>query len=210
MKNIITITLLMLFCCCKKNSEERIVSDKKPVAHNSVQTKEVAPENKEGIIKKINDDILLALKNKNYKAFSDFIHPESGIRFSMYAFVNPTEDKHFSKADFQKYQPMRTIFTWGSRDGSGEIYKATINKYIADWVFKKDFTKSEYALNTFTGGGNSLNNLKEIYPGRNFTENYIPGSEKNGGMDWNSLRFVFEEFQGKYYIIAVINDEWTI
>jgi hypothetical protein len=128
----------------------------------------------------------------------------------MYAFVNKNEDKQFSKADFEKYLPSKTVFTWGSRDGSGEVYKATLNKYLHDWVFKKDFTKSEYAFNKFLAGGNSLDNLKEMYPNTNFTENYISGSEKNSGIDWNALRFVFEEFDGKYYIVAVINDEWTI
>ncbi|MFP3597394.1 hypothetical protein [Chryseobacterium sp. SIMBA_029] len=55
-----------------------------------------------------------------------------------------------------------------------------------------------------------MNNLKEIYPKKDFTENYIKGTEKNGEMDWKTIRFVFDEFQGKYYLIAVINDQWTI
>ncbi len=165
---------------------------------------------KEVILEKMNDDLLQAIKLGNYGTFSDCIHPEKGVRFSMYAFVNRNEDKHFSKADFQKYFPTKTIFTWGSRDGTGEIYQATINNYFKKWIFKKDFIQSKYSFNRFQGSGNSLNNLKEIYPDADFTENYISGSEKYSGMDWNSLRFVFEKFEGKYYLVAVINDEWTI
>lgn len=128
----------------------------------------------------------------------------------MYGFVDPKEDRHFSKEDFEKFQPTKTLFTWGAQDGSGDPYKATINDYFTKWVFSKDFTASQYSLNKFQGGGNSLNNLKEIYPGKDFTENYIKGTEKNSEMDWKTIRFVFEEFQGKQYLIAVVNDQWTI
>jgi hypothetical protein len=57
---------------------------------------------------------------------------------------------------------------------------------------------------------NSLNNLKAIYPKGDFTENYIKGSEANAEMDWKSLRLVFEELHGKYFLVAVVNDQWTI
>ncbi len=165
---------------------------------------------KEEALKLANDEVLKALKAKDYKTFASFIHPEKGISFSMYAFVNQKEDKHFSKADFEKYQPTKTLFTWGAKDGSGDPYKATINDYLGKWVFSKDFTASQYSLNKFVGGGNSLNNLEEAYPKHYFTENYIKGTEKSSEMDWKTLRLVFEEFQGKYYVIAVVNDQWTI
>lgn len=209
-KSFLAILLLAALSCEKKQDKSPVVStDNLKRSNERTDTK---PEafSKEVALKKTNDELLQALKVGYYDVFAKYIHPEKGVRFSMYAFVNRNEDKHFSKIDFEKYMPTKTIFTWGSRDGSGEIYKATLEQYLKNWVFKKDFTKSDYAFDTFLGTGNSLNNLKEIYPNTNFTENYIPGSEKYSGMDWKALRFVFEEFEGKYYVIAVINDEWTI
>ncbi|MET3536317.1 hypothetical protein [Chryseobacterium limigenitum] len=165
---------------------------------------------REEIIKEANDELMKALKDKDYKRFAEFIHPEKGVRFSMYAFVDPKNDKQFSKVDFEKYQPTKTLFTWGSYDGSGDPYRATVNDYLGKWVFSKDFTASQFSLDKFQGGGNSLNNLENIYPKLNFTENYIKGTEKNSEMDWKTLRFVFEDFKGKYYLVGVINDQWTI
>lgn len=209
-KTFAVLLLLIIFSCDKKQEKNPAVStDNIKRSNERTDTKQDALST-EVALKKTNDEVLQALKVGYYDIFANYIHPQKGVRFSMYAFVNKNEDKQFSKADFEKYLPSKTVFTWGSRDGSGEIYKATLNSYLKDWVFKKDFTKSEYAFNKFLAGGNSLNNLKEIYPNTNFTENYISGSEKNSGMDWNALRFVFEEFDGKYYIVAVINDEWTI
>lgn len=201
--------LFALSCDKKQDKNPAVATDNLKRSNERTDTKQDALST-EVALKKTNDELIQALKVEYYDIFANYIHPQKGVRFSMYAFGNKNEDKHFTKADFEKYQHSKTIFTWGSRDGSGEIYKSTLDLYLKDWVFKKDFTKSEYSFNQFQSGGNSLNNLKETYPNTYFTENYIPGSEKNGGMDWNALRFVFEEFDGKYYVVAVINDEWTI
>lgn len=211
-KLLIAVFVLSLVTACKKEAGKPVPNEIDSIAQNKTDTAGTVQTHadKEAALKLANDEVLKALKDKNYTAFASFIHPQKGIRFSMYAFVNLKEDKHFSKADFEKYQPTKTLFTWGTQDGSGDPYKATINDYLGKWVFSKDFTASQYSVNKFIGGGNSLNNLKEIYPKADFTENYIKGTEKSGNMDWKTVRFVFEEFEGKYYLIAVVNDQWTI
>lgn len=198
---------------CNEKADKSTTDNKiNSTAQTSVQTSNPSESTitREEIIKETNDVILNVLKNKDYKRFAEFIHPQKGVRFSMYAFVNPKEDKQFSKEDFAKYQPSKTLFTWGAMDGSGDLYKATIDDYFTKWVYSKDFVTGQIALNEFLGKGNSLNNLKETYPKAVFTENFIKGSEATAGMDWKCLRLVFEEFQGKYYLVAVINDQWTI
>lgn len=203
---------LSMIVACKKEVGKPVPNEIDSIAQTKTDSADIIKNNanKEVVLKQTNDEVLKALKAKDYTTFASLIHPEKGIRFSMYAFVDMKGDKHFSKADFEKYQPTKTLFTWGAHDGSGDPYKATINDYLSKWVFSKDFTTSQYSLNKFIGGGNSLNNLQEIYPKDDFTENYIKGTEKYGEMDWKTVRFVFEEFQGKYYLIAVVNDQWTI
>ncbi|UEQ78490.1 hypothetical protein [Chryseobacterium arthrosphaerae] len=212
-KQMIPLVALGVVVACKKEVQKpvpNVIDSMAQAKSDSAATTVKNTAAREATLKQSNDEVLMTLKNKDYKAFTSWIHPEKGIRFSMYAFVNTKEDKHFSKADFEKYQPTKTLFTWGAHDGSGDPYKATINDYLGKWVFSKDFTASQYSLNKFIGGGNSLNNLKEIYPKDDFTENYIKGTQKYGEMDWKTVRFVFEEFQGKYYLVAVVNDQWTI
>lgn len=212
MKKIIISLLALSAVACKKNPE-KFVNDEVNAKGKTITDSTVISRTKitkDQALKKINEDIIQALKDKNFKKFAEFIHPEKGVRFSMYAFVNPKEDKKFSKADFIRYQPTKTLFTWGTMDGSGDLYRATIHDYLADWVYSKDFATAQVSLNEFQGKGNSLNNVKEIYPNADFTENFMKGSEANSGMDWKCLRLIFEEFQGKYYLIGVINDQWTI
>ncbi|MFP3592785.1 hypothetical protein [Chryseobacterium sp. SIMBA_038] len=212
MKKLLLSIFVISLVACKKEPSKATDHKVDSTIQTTVQTSNPSKTTitREEIIKEANDEVLKTLKNKDYKRFAEFIHPEKGVRFSMYAFVDPKEDKQFSKTDFEKYQPTKTLFTWGTHDGSGDPYRTTINDYLGKWVFSKDFTASQFSLDKFQGGGNSLNNLEKMYPKLNFTENYIKGTEKNGEMDWKTLRFVFEEFNGKYYLVGVINDQWTI
>lgn len=212
MRKIFFSVLILSVIACKKNPEKLTdnKSDSTQLVKSDSTTVDESIVNKDVALKQINEDVIQTLKDKNYKKFADFIHPEKGVRFSMYGFVNPKEDKFFSKAEFEKYQPTKTIFTWGTMDGSGDLYKATIDEYFTKWVYSKDFVTGQVSFNEFQGKGNSQNNLKEIYPKSDFTENFIKGSEANAEIDWKSLRLVFEEFQGKYYLVGVVNDQWTI
>jgi hypothetical protein len=214
MRKIMFSIIIFGVVACKKNPE-KFVNDRPDSVTNiddNQQDKSIVNTslNKEESLKKLNEGIIQALKDKNYQRLAACIHPQKGVRFSMYAFVNPEQDKKYSKSDFEKYLSSKTIFTWGALDGSGDLYKATISDYLRKWVYSEDFAAGQVSLNEFQGSGNSLNNLKKIYPKADFTENFLKGSDANSGMDWKCLRLVFEEFQGKYYLVAVINDQWTI
>jgi hypothetical protein len=41
-------------------------------------------------------------------------------------------------------------------------------------------------------------------------EYYFPGFDPQyGGMDWRSLRLVFSDHGGTWYLAGIIHDEWT-
>ncbi len=152
-----------------------------------------------------------ALAYQNYSAIAPFIHPKQGVRFSMYAYVDPKTDKVFSRAQFNQYLKAAKIkFTWGQQDGTGDLYITPLPSYLKTWVDAGKYKAIAPTFNTFQGYGNSLNNLVQRYPKADFVEFYNGGSEKYSGMDWQALRLVFEEYQGKRYLVAIVNDQWTI
>ena len=151
-----------------------------------------------------------SLATHDFESIAPYIHPTKGVRFSMYAYVQPESDKVFTRKQFIQYlKESRIKFTWGRTDGKGDLYITPLPDYLSDWVKADDFQPSSATLNEFQGSGNSLNNLKERYPNTEFVEFYYPGSKKYDGLDWRSLRLVFEEYQGQYYLLAIINDQWT-
>ncbi len=152
-----------------------------------------------------------ALAYQNYEAITPLIHPTRGVRFSMYAYVDPKTDKVFSRAQFDQYLKASKIkFTWGQKDGTGDLYITPLPNYLQAWVNGNKYKAIAPTLNEFQGFGNSLNNLTEIYPNADFVEFYYSGTEQYSGMDWQALRLVFEEYKGKRYLVAIINDQWTI
>ena len=150
------------------------------------------------------------LANKDFARLTNDIHPARGIRFSMYAYIRPKTDKVFSREQYAKYVQSPNIrFTWGEKDGTGDLFITSLPTYLDTWVDGKKFNNTSINVNKFQNNGNSINNLQEIYPESEVAEFYYKGTDEYDGMDWRILRLVFDEYQGKRYLIAIINDEWT-
>jgi len=169
---------------------------------------------KDSILLKLTEDILVGIKNKNYASVANFIHRSYGLRFSPYAFIDTVKHKKFSKEEFLDLANNangKTI-VWGWFDGSGEPIRMTLNAYMNRFVYDADFLKPEKrSVNKFVAGGNSLNNLSKIYPGCDFTESYFSGFDKKyEGMDWKTLRLVFKKSNDQFFLIGIVHDEWTI
>lgn len=166
---------------------------------------------KDSLLLKVAEQVLVAIKAKDFSRLSSFVHPVRGVRFSPYAYIDTPRGRTLSAKQLAGQEEEQQKFTWGSFDGTGKPIRMNIGEYFDRFVYDKDFLHAEKrSVNEFLGGGNSLNNLKEIYPDAAFTEFYFPGFDPAyGGMDWRTLRLVFQTENGQPYLIAIIHDEWT-
>ena len=171
-------------------------------------------QRKDSILLKTTQNILTLLKNKNYLALANYIHPVEGIRFSPYGFVDTVHDIKLSKQKFinEAGNPGQDMIVWGQFDGTGDPIKMTLNNYLQRFVYDVDFVKPEKrSVNEFVGEGNSLNNLELVYKNCDFTESHFSGFDKKyAGMDWRSLRLVFKVRDRKFLLVGIVHDEWTI
>ncbi|WP_025645173.1 MULTISPECIES: hypothetical protein [unclassified Psychrobacter] len=152
-----------------------------------------------------------ALANGDYASITNDIHPIHGVRFSMYAYVRPESDKAFSRAQFAQYLQESDIrFTWGKKDGTGDLFITPLPTYLDTWVDGKKFNDMNISVNKITNNGNSINNLKDIYQNSDVVEFYYKGTAEYAGMDWRVLRLVFDEYKGRRYLVAIISDQWTV
>lgn len=210
-RSLIIISLLTAFLfSCKDNTAKK--EKEEPVAaKDTIQA--VAPK-KDSVLLQLTNDILKEIKSKNYSALANFIDPASGIRFSPYGFVDTVNDVTFSKEKFaeQATKTKQDQILWGEFDGSGEPINMMLNEYMQKFVYDVDFAKPEkQKVNDFISTGNSLNNLLAVYRGCDFTESHFSGFEKKyEGMDWRSLRLVFKQTNGKYWLVGIVHDQWTI
>lgn len=169
---------------------------------------------KDSILLRTTQTILITLKNKNYLAFANYIHPVEGLRFSPYGYVDTVHDIKVSRQKFinEAGKTPQDMIVWGAFDGTGDPIRMTLNNYLQRFVYDVDFVKPEKrSVNKFIGGGNSLNNLESVYKNCDFTESHFSGfEEKYGGMDWKTLRLVFKNRNGKFFLVGIVHDEWTI
>jgi len=156
-------------------------------------------------------DIKTALAQQNYAALIPYIHPKRGVRFSMYAYIQPKSDKVFSREQYAQYLNESDIrFTWGQKDGTGKLYITPLPDYLKDWVQADYFDTQTATINHTSSSGNSINNIDIIYQNSDYVEFYNSGVDPQfGGLDWRALRLVFDDYQGKRYLVAIISDQWT-
>lgn len=192
---------------CQSSAESNIATPNQSNGHSSTP---VVSDISQQTLKQQALRIQRALANKDFARITNDIHPTRGVRFSMYAYVRPETDKVFSREQFAQYlQQSKVRFTWGEKDGTGDLLVTPLPTYLDTWIDASKFNNASISINEFQHSGNMINNLKKIYPNSEVVEFYHKGSEEYAGMDWRIMRLVFEEYQGKRYLVAIVNEQWT-
>ncbi len=160
-------------------------------------------------------EAILALKNDDMEKLADMVHPDKGVRFTPYAYVNTdTEGGNlvFNVEQVRNFPNDNKKYTWGYFDGTGEPIVLTPEEYFKKFVYTADFANAEQtSINKTIGTGNALENQFEVYPEATIMEYYFSGfDEQYQGMDWQSLRLAFEELDDNWYLVGIIHNQWTI
>lgn len=154
--------------------------------------------------------VVAALKNKDMRRLSDFVHPTKGVRFSPYGNLSD-EDLTFKKSQIPTLFLVRRTFVWGNYDGSGEPINLGFPQYFDRFVYDQDFARApRVAYDRIIRQGNTAINIKETFPSARFVEYHFPGTRKNNNLDWRSLRLIFEKSGGRWYLVGISHDRWTI
>jgi hypothetical protein len=152
------------------------------------------------------------IEDADFAALALMTHPVKGLRFSPYGYVDSANDLVFTAAEVALLPADTTTRTWGSFDGTGFPIDLTFAAYYDRFVYDADFVNPQFiGVNNIIGMGNTLINLDDVYPDGAFVEFHFSGFDPQyEGMDWRSLRLVFEEVDGEWLLVGIVHDEWTI
>ena len=164
------------------------------------------------VLEERSNQILLTMQEGEIDKLSEFAHLAKGIRFSPYPHVLPEQDLVFSAAELEKISSDNTKHLWGFTDGRGTPIKLTFTEYYQNYIYDQDYINApEIGENEIISHGLMLENLEEVYPDAEYVEYYFPGFEEEmGGMDWRSIRLVYEKVGEVWYLVGIIHGEWTI
>lgn len=160
---------------------------------------------------------ILALRDRDMRTLANLVHPAEGLRFSPYGYVRASagapegQDLVFSAAEVAGLWSDPTVYTWGSAAGSGAPIELTFADYYDEYVYDVDFAQPDVVgFDVTIGTGNTIDNIAEVYPGAFTVEYHFEGFDPQyAGLDWRSLRLIFQETGGTWYLVGVVHDEWT-
>ncbi|MGI6358554.1 MAG: hypothetical protein ACOX2K_07690 [Bacillota bacterium] len=156
--------------------------------------------------------VIRLLRDKDFAGVADWVHPDKGLRFTPYAFIEVEKDRRFSAEEVAGLMGDETVYEWGFYDGSGEPIELTFADYYQRFVYDQDFVNAQVIGNNYSVSyGNTIDNIGEAYPDGKYIEFYFPGLHPEyGGADWRSLRTVFEQENDTWYLVGIVHSEWTI
>ena len=150
------------------------------------------------------------IKYRDFNQLAEIVHKDKGVKFAPYANL---EDKHvtLSRAQLRAAKP-EDKYLWGYYDGSGFPMNETIEDFISWGIYKTDFIQApQIGINTIIKYGNIVPNIEEAFPGASFVEYHVPYLEEEyAGMDWQSVRLVFDDVGGEWMLVGIMHDCWTI
>lgn len=159
------------------------------------------------------DSVVLAIADRDWPALAAMVHPDHGLRLSPYGFVDTTVTQRLTAAQVAVLGSDATEHRWGTADGTGDPLTFTFDEYYRRFLYDKNYTEGQRGdpgelINT----GNSLINMDDVFtwPGTSFVEYHVEGTEQYGGMDWGSLRIVLTREGGRWYVVGLVNDRWTV
>ena len=157
-------------------------------------------------------EVIELIKAKDMATLSSYIHPSQGLRLTPYFYIDPQSDQIFTAQEVAGLDQNTTAFNWGRYDGSGEVISLTFNDYYDTFIYDEDFISPQLIGNNVPiGSGNTLDNVAEVYPNGHFIEFHFTGMEPQfEGIDWRSLRLVFEQDNGLWYLVGIVHGQWTI
>lgn len=152
------------------------------------------------------------LKSKDMITLSEYIHPDKGVRFSPYSYIEIQGNLVFRGDEVIDLMENTQIYNWGVYDGSGESIDLPFSEYYNKFIYDVDFADADIiGNNTVVKVGNTVNNISQAYPNGSFVEFHFSGFDaKYAGLDWRSIRLVFEKVNENWYLVGIIHDQWTV
>jgi hypothetical protein len=162
-----------------------------------------------GIIDARAREVLLAIKNLDMRKLSGFVHPQKGVRFSSYAWVD-RKDKWLSKPQVRNLLKNDRRSVWLEADEAGTAMRMTAREYFTRYIYEKDYLKaSRVSYNTQHKRSNTIPNVLDFYPRAIVVEYYEPSLDPNE-RGWDTLWLVFEQSGNEWYLVGVVKDSPTI
>lgn len=160
-------------------------------------------------INKVLNEVTQAIENKNFLNLSKQVHPLKGVRFSQFGHVKKI-DLVFTPEQIKTFLTDQKEYLWGMESGSGEDLILTTQEYFNEYIFFSSFSQANrQSYNKALDEMGLDENQSKVYPDSVFVDYYFAGTEENSNFDWKAIRFIFEEYQDRWFVVGIVYTHWT-
>ena len=104
-----------------------------------------------------------------------------------------------------------TKYLWGA-DESDKEFEMTLHEYVQQMLLRRwGREEVDYNIITFNKPAENfagvINTIHEFYPNAKYVEYYSPGETEHL---FQSLRFIYQERDGEWYLIGIARDVATL
>lgn len=151
------------------------------------------------------------IEDQDFTALEGIADPGTGIRFSPYPYVDGS-NLIFTGTGISDFFTDPAVYSFGNYDGSGDPIDLTKADYYSNFIYDEDFLNAPHiSLNWILGTGNMITNHESFYSISKTVEFHYTGFDPSyEGMDWRSLRLVFQKFGVDWKLVGIIHGQWTI
>lgn len=211
--SIVLVTLLVITALtgCSSGELTKLKSENEALKEQ-VELLENSAENLHASLLGTAVSVMAMLADEDFESLSAYVHPSQGLRFSPYAYVDVEKHLKFDAQEVPNLPLNKRLYTWGAYDGSGEPIELGFMDYYKQFVYDHEFvTPHIVGIDRVIGLGNTLVNIADVHPNGSFVEFHFTGFDPQyEGIDWSSLFLIFEQLNGKWFLVGIAHNEWTI
>ncbi len=142
------------------------------------------------------------LKDGSSNAFAAYAHPLKGVTMTWYTHFG--NNRHFSRTEIEQAQKNRNnALYWGTKESNGKAVHMSLWDYL-------------HMLSRPVSNITKIERLKELKGFECDTEQICKGYEvrwmvdPRESNDWLGLVLIFEKYRGKWYVVGLLRDRWTV
>ncbi|MGM0385596.1 MAG: hypothetical protein ACQERF_06395, partial [Actinomycetota bacterium] len=151
-----------------------------------------------------------ALQSADWSGLAAMVHPTRGVTLSAYAYTDETSPV-LSAERIRNAAADEATVLWGYTDGEGAPIRSTVRDRLRVIAGTTALTSTtDIGFNTTVGRGNTVNNVTSWFAGDDVVEYHFRGTARWEGMDWDSVRFVFDTSSSSPLLVGIVRDMWTI
>lgn len=190
-----------------------VMEDPIPTQPSQPEEEMVIPPSRSILSLAETNKIISALKNQDLDLFADFVSPTKGVRVSRDSYIDLGTDVVLTQSLIRNANANRALWMWGYSDGKGDPIQDSIYNYITNRIYNHDYINADEILTNElpNRSTNTDFNIKQVYPDADIVEYHFESTmDEHNPISWSSLYLVLENAGGQYYLIGIVNGNWTI